>query len=78
MLAEDLFVWSKYSNFSAYKQKVLKQLNSANLVEYDRETDSVTLSPLRVKRVEEQILRRKIGVTSNPSLRRMRRERRAA
>jgi hypothetical protein len=78
VLAEDLFAWSKYSNFPVFKQKVLRQLDGANLVEYDRETDSVTLSPLGVKLVEEQILERKVGAASNLSLKRTRRKRRAA
>jgi hypothetical protein len=78
VLAEDLFAWSKYSNFPVFKQKVLRPLDSANLVEYDRETDSVTLSPLGVKLVEEQILGRKGQAASNPSLKRTRRKRRAA
>lgn len=55
-LAEDLFAWSKYSNFAVYKQRVLGELDSANLIDYDRDTDSVSLSPLGVKLVEEKIL----------------------
>ena len=56
VLAEDLFAWCKYSNFAVYKTKVLRQLDSANLVDYDDATQSVVLSPLGVKLVEEQIV----------------------
>jgi len=55
-LVEDLFAWSKYSNFNVYKTKVLRPLHNENLIEYDRETESVLLSPLGVKRLEEQII----------------------
>jgi hypothetical protein len=58
VLAEDLFAWSKYSNFNVYKTKVLRPLDNGNLIEYDRQTESVILSPLGVKRVEEQIIGR--------------------
>ena len=76
VLAEDLFAWSKYSNFPVFKQKVLRSLDSVNLVEYDRETDSVTLSPLGVKLVEQQILGRGAEAAPNRSLKRVRRKRR--
>jgi len=56
VLAEDLFAWSKYSNFNVYKARVLRPLDNENLIEYDRETESAILSPLGVKRVEEQIM----------------------
>jgi hypothetical protein len=58
VLAEDLFAWSKYSNFSMYKREVLRQLDSANLVDYDQAIDSVILSPLGVKLVEDEVLTR--------------------
>ena len=68
VLAEDLFTWSKYSNFPVYKEKVLQQLDAANLVDYDRETESVILSPLGSKLVEEQILGRRLETASNKRL----------
>src|SRR5262249_702427 len=58
VLAEDLFEWCKHSNFTVYKARVLRQLDTRNLIEYDRNIESVILSPLGVKRVEEEIIGR--------------------
>jgi len=76
VLAEDLFAWSKYSNLPVYKQKVLRQLDTANLVEYDRDSDTVIISPLGVKMVEERIIGRSPTAVANPSLKGARRKRR--
>lgn len=76
VLAEDLFSWSKYSNFPVYKNRVLRELDSENLVEFDRETDAVIISPLGVKLVEEEILSRSSKVTANQSSSRARKKRR--
>ena len=57
VLAEDLFAWCKYSNFSVYKDKVLGELDRANLVDHDVTTQSVVISPLGVKLVEDDILK---------------------
>jgi hypothetical protein len=65
VLAEDLCAWSKYSNVAVYKQKVLRQLDAANLIEYDRDSDTVIISPLGVKMVEEQILGWVAGTVAN-------------
>lgn len=56
VLAEDLFAWSKYSNLAVYRKSVLGQLDTANLVEYDRDSETVVISPLGVKMVEDEIL----------------------
>jgi hypothetical protein len=60
VLAEDLFAWCKYSNLTVYKTKVLEHLDKDDLVDYDRQSESVTLSPLGVKIVEEKVLNRKV------------------
>lgn len=52
--AEDLFDWTEHSNYSVYKRDVLRPLHSARLVEYDQETQTITLSPLGIKRVEDE------------------------
>ncbi len=72
VLAEDLFSWSKYSNFAVYKKKVLGQLDSANLVEYDQDSDTVTISPIGIKRVEEKILSSTAATPTKRSLKRTR------
>ena len=58
VLAEDLFAWSKHSNFHVYKRAVLRPLHDENLIEYDRDTESAILSPLGARRVEEEVIRR--------------------
>ena len=58
VLAEDLFKWCKYSNFAVYKRKVLGLLDKDNLVDYDSATQSVVLSPLGVRVVEEEVIGR--------------------
>lgn len=58
VMSEDLFDWVEYSNFSVFKSKVLRPLHKERLVEYDSETDSVTISPLGIKAVEETVLKK--------------------
>lgn len=76
ILAEDLFEWSKYSDFSMYKKAVLLQLDRADLVDYDAATDSVILSPLGVKIVEDEILHEKDKVVAGRALKSTLRKRR--
>jgi hypothetical protein len=54
---EDLFEWTKYSNPGMFKNSVIEPLDKQNLVEYDRDTQFVFISPLGIKEVEEKILR---------------------
>jgi hypothetical protein len=56
-LVEDLFLWSKYSNQHVYVRAVLQPLDKEALVDFDSETDFVTISPLGIKRVEEKIMK---------------------
>jgi hypothetical protein len=56
ILVEDLFDWVEYSNLSTFKQKVLKALHNDRLIEYDQESEAVTISPLGVREVEDNIL----------------------
>ena len=65
VLAEDLYSWSKYSNFAVYRKSILGPLDSANLVEYDKDSDTVIISPIGIKCVEEEILRTPVKVMSN-------------
>jgi len=59
-LVEDLFVWTKYSNVHMFKRAVLEALDKDCLVDYDPATEFVTISPLGIKRVEDQIIKRSI------------------
>jgi hypothetical protein len=56
-MSEDLFSWVEYSHCPMFKRAVLAQLHKKRLVEYDNETESVTISPLGIKEVEEKILK---------------------
>ncbi|MEV8519505.1 hypothetical protein ABZR86_06865 [Dyella marensis] len=66
VLAEDLFSWTKYSNYGVYRTKILGQLDSANLIEYDRDGETAIISPLGIKQVEEELLRQPTG-DNNPT-----------
>lgn len=56
VLVEDLFKWAEHSNLSEFKRSILKPLHQKRLIEYDRETECVFLSPTGVKEVEESLL----------------------
>jgi len=56
VFVEDLFEWSKHSNFTVFKRDVIHHLHGALLVEYDKESEIVYISQLGTKRVEENIL----------------------
>jgi hypothetical protein len=56
VLAEDLFQWTEHSNQTVFKRDVLHSLHKQRLIEYDRDSDSVQISPLGVKEVETSIL----------------------
>ncbi|MBL7211152.1 MAG: hypothetical protein ISS61_02100 [Desulfobacteraceae bacterium] len=56
LLVEDLCDWIEYSNLSVFKSRVLKTLHKKRMIEFDKETDSVLLSPTGAQRVEEHIL----------------------
>jgi hypothetical protein len=78
VLAEDLYTWVKYSNFAMYRKSVLVQLDVGNFVEYDRDNDTVIISPIGIKCVEEEILRAPVSAVANHSLKRTSRKRAAA
>jgi hypothetical protein len=78
VLAEDLYSWSKYSNFAMFRKSVLGQLDTGNFVEYDRQSDTVIISPIGIKCVEEEILRTNLQAVANHSLKRTPHKRPAA
>ena len=55
VLSEDLFAWVEYSHLSMFKKSVLLPLHKRRLIEYERDSDTVTIS-LDIKEVEERIL----------------------
>lgn len=56
VLFEDLCDWVEYSNPSIFKSKVIQPLHKLRLLEFDEQTESVTLSPKGVQYVESSLL----------------------
>jgi hypothetical protein len=56
ILVEDLCSWVEYSNLHIFKNKVLAELHKQRLIEHDKETDSVFLSPKGADYVEKTLL----------------------
>ena len=52
---DDLFRWCRYSGLAMYRTRVLRSLDEENLVDYDKDTVWVTISPLGNRRAEEII-----------------------
>lgn len=57
VMSEDLFLWVEYSHYPMFKKAVLTPLHKKRLVEYDKGTEFVVISPLGIKEVEEKILK---------------------
>jgi hypothetical protein len=57
ILSEDLFSWVEYSDLSMFKRAVLTPLHKKRFIEYDREAETVTISPTGIKEVEEHIIK---------------------
>jgi len=53
---EDLASWTEYSNLAVYRRDVLGKLHKSRLIEYDRETEMVAISPKGIAKVEEELL----------------------
>ncbi|MGH2639965.1 MAG: hypothetical protein ACRDF4_11910, partial [Rhabdochlamydiaceae bacterium] len=56
ILTEDLVSWIGYSNPAVFKTKVLRKLHDDRYVEWDKDSDNVTLSPKGAKFVEDTLL----------------------
>lgn len=55
---EDLVAWTEHSNAAVYRRDVLVRLHKARLVEYDRDTEMVAISPTGSVKVEAELLQR--------------------
>jgi hypothetical protein len=53
-----LFKWVEHSHISHFRVDILGSLHDDKLIEYDQETSKVYISPLGLKKVEEEIIRR--------------------
>jgi len=56
VLVEDLCEWIEYAKPTRFKSDVVRRLHKRRLVEHDKETESVTLSPVGAKYVEDKLL----------------------
>jgi hypothetical protein len=54
--AEDLFKWVEYGRMDHFRTKVLTPLHGARLVEFDRDTNTVLLSPRGATETETKVL----------------------
>lgn len=57
VMTEDLIAWVEYSNPHVFRSAVLKPLHAARLIEWDRVSETVVLSPKGAKRVEDALLK---------------------
>lgn len=53
---EDLASWIEHPRVRDFRSKVLAPLHSRRMIEWDRDTDMVSISPLGAKRVEDSLL----------------------
>lgn len=56
VLVEDLCDWVEYSNQHVFKNKIVQCMHKERLLEYDRGTESVVLSPKGANYVEQNLL----------------------
>lgn len=59
-LTEDLFEWVEHPRMSNFRSRVLGALHEMRLVEYDRSTETVTLSPAGAKKVESELIQNRV------------------
>lgn len=57
---KDLSNWVEYSSLSMFRTRVLKPLHKARLIEYDKKTFLVHISPLGIINVNQNIIKKKI------------------
>jgi hypothetical protein len=53
---DELLEWTSYSNPTMYRTTVLRPLHADGLIEYDEQRENVTLSPLGIRKTEEDLL----------------------
>lgn len=53
---EDLFEWTEYSRMNLFKSNVINPMHKLRLIEYDKESNFIFISPKGNKIVEENIL----------------------
>lgn len=53
---EDLFDWTEYSRMNDFKSKVIEPMHKERIVEYDKESSFVFISPKGIKIIEEEVI----------------------
>lgn len=56
VMEEDLRDWMEYPTPARFRERVLRPLHSARLIEWDKDTGTVSISPTGVAQVEARIL----------------------
>lgn len=56
VLTEDLVSWIEYSNPGVFRSRILGQLHKDRFIEWDRNSETITLSPKGAKYVEDRLL----------------------
>ena len=55
---EDLFAWTEHSNLAHYRRAVLGSLHRRRFVEFDKETNTVLISPKGIGHVQKKVLQK--------------------
>jgi hypothetical protein len=56
VLLEDLCEWIEYSNPRRFRREIVRELHKERLLEYDKDSESIILSPKGVRYVEENLI----------------------
>jgi hypothetical protein len=57
VLEEDLLQWTEYSHPGMFRKSVLLPLHHNRMIEYDKDSEIIYISPLGIKEVEDVILK---------------------
>lgn len=53
---KDIFNWVEYSRMDSFRVRILKTLHQSRLIEWNKDENTVTISPTGIKEVEDRIL----------------------
>ena len=56
VLLEDLCDWIEYSNIQVFKNTIIKKLHKRRFLEFDKDSESIVLSPKGVEYVEKNLI----------------------
>lgn len=58
---KDIFDWVEYSRLGDFRARILKPLHQSRLIEWNKNQNTVTISPTGIREVEDRILNPKNG-----------------